>query len=100
MKTQTSCNIVSKENYLEMVIGDACHNYSGDVMLPPALAICNNWVAVPLPPHISELNPTRAELIVTSKDQVGALYAVTGKNKFEVTTSFTHNCIFKRKMPI
>ena len=49
-------------------------------MLPPALAICNNWAAVPLPPHIADLKPTRAELIVTAKGQVGALYAVTGKN--------------------
>ena len=67
-------------------------------MLPPALAICNNWAAVPLPPHISELNPTRAELIVTSKAQVGALYAVTGKNKLQLRS---HTMVFlNEKMPI
>ena len=67
-------------------------------MLPPALAICNNWAAVPLPPHIADLKPTRAELIVTAKGQVGALYAVTGKNMMQLRS---HTMVFLNEtMPI
>ena len=44
------------------------------------------------------MKPTRAELIVTAKGQVGALYAVTGKNMMQLRS---HTMVFLNEtMPI
>ena len=64
--------------------------------MPPKLAICNNWAAVPLPAAILELKPTWTEFSVTALAQVAVKFDVNGKDMRQLRS---HALVFANQTP-
>jgi len=76
---------------------DSLHRGKPDAVVPPPpLAICNNWVVIPLPPSIIAMNPNWVEHSVTALAQVALKYEICGNSRRKL---LSHSLLFRSERP-